>query len=177
MADLRPYGGSSLARLAAMINGDNKTNLVPGVDYALGPPHPFTDQLGRNTQVAFTPLIDTDIKVPQVVKYWRLDLSVLGDLPPGYVKTVDIEAVPFSIHEILPRINDALGIDLIPEEVVDAHYTFQQAAYPLVIKTEASLAWTGVFAFNARFTGPLIPLPDVIPNNVLSGLIWNEQPV
>lgn len=172
MADMRPYGGTSLARLAKMINDDNATNLIPGVDYTLGPPLAYTDTEGRNTQVLLTPLVETDVKVPQNVHFWRLDLAVLGELPSGYVQPVVIDTVPFTIHQILPQLNQALGLDLEASEVVNTRYTVPQAAYALQIRNESSLAWTGSFGFQAQFPEPYIPLANVITETRLVGLEW-----
>lgn len=172
MADMRPYGGSSLARLAKMINDDNATQLIPGVDYTLGPPLAYTDTEGRNTQVVLTPLVATATKVAQNVHFWRLDLAVLGELPPGYIQPVVIDTVPFTIHQILPQLNQALGLDLTESEVVNTQYTVPQAAYTLQIRNENSLAWTGAYGFQAQFPEPYIPLSDIITETRLIGLEW-----
>jgi hypothetical protein len=74
------------------------------------------------------------------VRYTRLSISVLANLPEGSLAVVQIPQIPFSIHSILDRINTALGLNLDPSEVVDVTYTQGQRTYPLTINS-TSVAW------------------------------------
>jgi len=120
MATQRPYAGSSAERLTALINKDNNSEIREGVDFYFGVPEAYTDTEGRNTQIVLTPIPGRPFNpVQKTVFYKRLELAALSRLPEGMVKTVRIEAVPFSIHEILGALNAALGVDLQPDEVAD----------------------------------------------------------
>lgn len=174
MATLRPYGGLSNDRLTAIINADNPgTAVQEGVDFTYGEPRAYADAQGRNTVVTLTPVSGTHYAQPEDVHYWRLPISVLSLLPVGFVQPVTIESLPFSIHASLDAINEALGVDLTPDEVVDVTYSEEQQTYTLTAIGSNSLAWyDSTFEFQIRLPGQDIPLSSVIVNRALSGLVY-----
>ena len=176
MATQRPYAGSSAERLTALINKDNNSEIREGVDFYFGVPQAYNDTEGRNTQIVLTPIPGRPFNpVQKTVFYKRLELTALSRLPEGMVKTVRIEAVPFSIHEILGALNEALGVDLQPEEVEDQTFDTEESTYALSIAGEsASLAWLqSTFEFKAVHGNEPVPLSDAIAVSMLNGLIYN----
>lgn len=174
MATLKPYGGLSNDRLTAIVNADNPgTAVQEGVDFTYGEPRTYADSLGRNTAVTLTPVAGTHYTESQDIHYWRLPISVLGLLPAGFVQPVVIESLPFSIHASLAAINEALGVDLTPDEVEDVTYSEEQATYTLTAIGANSLAWIdSTFEFQIQLPGADIPLSSVIVNRALSGLVY-----
>lgn len=136
----KPYGGTSRQRLTDLINSANGSDLIEGIDFEYGDIEPYLDQEGLNTKVTLKSLKlgknDTDIH------YARLGIDVLGHLPEDFIRSVWIDEFPFGIHAVLDRINEALGLDLVSEEVVDLRFDDLQEAYPLRIVPGKSYAWT-----------------------------------
>lgn len=167
----RPYGGTSVARLTASVNRANKKNLVYGVDITFSAPLAIANE-GRNTKVDVVPLKNLGKYKSASVYYTRLPISVIQSLPEGFTQPVQIYSLPFSVHEILPRINAALGLDLTFEEVEDTVYESQEDSYALTIK-EGCLAWLpSSVDFSAVHTdGP--DLSSVITVTVLNGLHYS----
>lgn len=174
MANPKPYGGLSNDRLTAIINADNpSTPVQEGVDFTYGQPRAYADSLGRNTVVTLTPVVGTHYVGSEDIHYWRLSIDVLSLLPAGFVQQVVIDSLPFSIHASLAAINEALGVDLTPDEVVDATYSEEQATYTLTVIGGTSLAWLdSTFEFQIRLPSQDIPLSEVIVNRALSGLVY-----
>ena len=176
MDRLRPYSGLSAYRLTAMINKDNRKSLRLGIDFTFGPPAEFEDEEGRNTQVVITPVFGSRFKGPETVYYKRLSLTALNRLPQGSVLSVAVPPGSFWIHDILPRINEGLGLNLSPGEVVNEFFEDELLAYPLRIDSSVSLTWIdSEFTFVVeRETTPVdVPLSEAIPNNYLSGLEYH----
>lgn len=169
MATLKPYAGLSPARLTALMNKDNHDTLRLGVDFTFGIPAAYSDVAGRNTKLVITPMPGKPYDGPQELHYWRLGLDAMGRLPVGEVAKVQLESLPFSIHDALPAINAALGLNLTTDEVEDDIFLEMQATYPLTITD--SLAWLpgSVFNFQVHFANEQIPLDQAIANNELNG--------
>jgi hypothetical protein len=165
MTSSKPYLGTSQDRLTALINAANGTNLVEGVDFTFGLPQATTGPRGENTKVVLTPCAGTLYKGPVTVYYNRLPITVLNDLPVGFVKPVLIDTFPFCMQNALGAIDDALGLVLLPEEVVNICYQTPQDHYPLTI-TDKSLAWLPgtltFFAVSSAFLN-LETLPSLLP--------------
>lgn len=173
MATPKPYGGTSVARLTASVNRANRKNLKYGVDITFGAPQEIAIK-GRNTQVDVIPLKNTNKFKTAPVYYTRLPIGVISALSAGFRKPVEIYSVPFSIHEILPRINAALGLDLVIEEVENTTYTERQSSYTLTIK-EGSFGW---LPSSVEFEAEQIegtPLSSILTVTVLNGLHYNPQ--
>ena len=136
---IKPYGGTSRQRLTDLINSANGLSLIEGIDFEYGPIVPYSDQPGANTKVTLKShkagSNDTDIH------YARLGIDVLGHLPVEFLKDIWIDSVPFNIHDILDRINEALGLNLVSEEVVNLRFESLQETYPLRITPGKSYAW------------------------------------
>lgn len=141
MADPRqPYKGLSEERLVDMANSDNGTNWKLGEDLEFSSLKVRVSPGGRNTAIEVLPLKPTHKQ--QTLTYTRLPLDVMYSLTRDQLRPVKLESVPFSIHEKLDEINDALGLTLTPEEVVDTTYTEVKGIYELQIAhNTASVAW------------------------------------
>lgn len=173
MATPRPYGGTSVARLTASVNRANNKNLKYGIDFTFGVPQAFVGE-ARNAKIDVIPLKNLDKVKTATVYYTRLPIDVLNSLPSSLTTSVDIYSLPFSIHEILPRINVALGLDLVPGEVENTVYEDEADSYTLTIK-EGCLAWTpSSVDFNAVHSDG-VPLSSIITVTTLNGLYYNEQ--
>lgn len=174
MARIKPYSGTSHDRLVEMINQDNDSNLQEGVDFTIGAPSLYSDGTTfRNTTVTLTPAPGTTYQGPQDIFFRRLNFNVLQDLPPLFVDLVELQDVPFSIVDILPQINEGLGLDLVAEDVINTTYDTKRSTYILTAAAE-SLAWVGSVAFKVHFAGDDYPLPDVVVVTQLSGLVYRQ---
>lgn len=139
MSMIRPYAGFSNDRLTKLINDNNGATFATGVDFIFGP-YAASSVGGHNTRVRVIPL-NQQLYVEQNVYYTRLDLQVLTRLPAGEIQPVTLTELPFMIHDILDDINAALGLNLLPSEVLNEEHTAVQTHYPLRIKADSSLAW------------------------------------
>lgn len=176
MADsTTPYAGSSAQRLTDLINSDNDTTLQLGVDFTFGAPSAYVDASARNTKVTMTPVPGTPWPKPEVIHYTRLALTVLDDLPVGWVKPVLISNMPFTLSDMLAAINEALGLNLTPDEIVNTVFSTVQDSYRLPINNNVSLAWIdSAFTFKPAWPSGLIPLAWAIKNTVLNGLTYRQ---
>ena len=161
-----PYAGISSKRLVDLINSTNGTALVEGVDFYFGPPRAVAGAQGFNTRVRLhrlTSQYPSDIDV----EYTRRPLSDLHDLPAGMIESPNLDSPVFRVHEILPEINEALGLSLLADEVENTNFTTEQENYPIKI-TGRSLAWTEGSVFNLRILSVL--LKSVVIQRTLDGL-------
>lgn len=172
MATIKPYAGNSRSRLIEMVNHDNPDKvIVLGTDFSIGQPLPHSGNASRNTKVLLSPLPGTRWKGPQDVSYVRLNIDVLSRLPEGFISEVPYQRMPFSIHGILPKINEALGLDLTTDEVEDNTFTEVQDSYPLVIKDGVSYAWvSSAYHFKISTEVVDIDLGVAIAEEKLNGL-------
>lgn len=177
MADsTTPYAGSSAQRLTDLINADNDTTLQLGVDFTFGAPSAYSDSSERNTKVTMTPMPGTPWPKAETIHYTRLQLTVLDDLPVGWVKPVLIQNLPFTLSGLLDEINEALGLNLTPDEVVNTVYSTAQDTYRLPINNNASLGWIDSgYTFKAAYPGGAIPLVWAIKNPTLNGLTYRQS--
>lgn len=174
MDGLKPYGGSSIARLTALINKDNSSQIQYGVDFTFTLPASNFEKPGKDTKIYVLPKpskLYYDDPIP--IYYKRLSLTALERLPEGMVRSVFIPKVPFTIHEILPQINDALGIAITAKEVVDEEHVEVLPRYPLRIADGLSVAWIDSdYAFPAVHDRTEIELSTIITTTSLSGLTY-----
>ncbi len=158
MGRLKPYSGTSLNRLVLEINRSNELHLVHGVDFLLSQPMAISKNNGHNTKVTFIPLVFNQGFKEQDISYRRLDIAVLDNLPSGTVKPVLIDTLPTSTHAILDSINEALGLDLVKEEVADNHYPPPEVLstnYALTINENVSYSWIGSYDFKVAVDNKL----------------------
>ncbi len=161
MSIVKPYKGLSRNRLTALINEVNGKGRVENVDFTYGLPRAELGPNGENTAVTLTPVPGTSYEGPQDIHYTRLPISVVGELPYNVIEPAFLPTVPFSIKNVLPEINRALGLDLTPDEVVDRQYNAHQSTYILTINESRSLAWVGSIEFQAT-TVRLTPLDELL---------------
>lgn len=136
----QPYKGLSKQRLVDMANEDNNTTWILDEDLQFGEVKVRTSPGGRNSAIEVLPLKPTHKQ--QTLTYTRLPLDVMYSLSRDQIRPVKLESVPFSIHEKLDEINDALGLTLLPEEVLDETHTEIKGIYELqIVHNTASVAW------------------------------------
>jgi hypothetical protein len=170
-----PYSGPSNTRLTALINQDNNTNRIEGVDFTYGAPSSFSGPGGVNTKVTLTPLAGTQYYGPQDAFYHRLPISVLADLPGTLRRSIVVTALPFTLHSILSEINAALRLNLTTQEVINQTFSDERDNYPLTIDETRSLAWAGgVFQIPTILNINGIPLHQAVGNSKLNG--YEEAP-
>lgn len=151
----KPYQGDSHALLTQYINKANNSELVEGIDFTYGIPYKNHVGSKRNSQVKLFSKNRYRFK-DTVVNYNRIPISVLSKLSGSEVLPVPILAIPFSIHSILAQINDALGLNLEPNEVENTVYIEKADTYTLRVNTQ-SLRWLeSSFDFKAALD-PNIP--------------------
>ncbi len=164
MSSSKPYTGTSNDRLTALINAANGTNLVEEIDFTYGLPQPTIGPRGENTKVVLTPCAGTLYRGPVTIYYNRLSLDVLNLLPEGFIKPALIDVFPFCMQNVLGNIDDALGLQLEPHEVINVCFDNPQPSYPLTI-TPNSLAWLPstypLVAISASYFD-LSTLPDIL---------------
>jgi hypothetical protein len=142
MSRIKPYQDTSQARLSELIRKAQSPALSPSVSFIFSTPLDDDTQsvIGGTTVTAMAKVgLRTDPAL--VVKYKRLGADVLWDLPAGELHTFEQIAFPTSVHAALPIINRALGLDLLPEEVVNTQLlTLPENGITITI-TNNSLAW------------------------------------
>lgn len=174
MSNPKPYSGTSASRLTALVNRFNATALVYGLDITFNAPRVYTGVEEANTTITVIPLRNPGRYLAADVDYSRLPIDALDQLPAGFVKPVQIHTVPFSTHGILPRINEALGLDLVPSEVENVVFEESQDTYTLTIK-EGSLCWLpSSIEFLAEHVID-VPLSSIITVTTLNGLTYSPQ--
>ena len=174
MSNPKPYGGTSAARLTALVNRFNASSLVYGLDITFNAPRSYVGENDANTVVTIVPLRYPGRYSAADVGYTRLPISALDQLPQGFIKPVQIHSVPFSVHGILPRINEALGLDLVPTEVENIVFEESEDFYTLTIK-EGSLCWLpSSVVFSAEHVVD-VSLSSIITVTVLNGLTYRPQ--
>lgn len=135
-----PYGGTSAARLAAMASEANGYEFVPDVNVRFGPPEVCTDGIS-NSKVKMYAIEDAGYDREAEFFYDRLPLDALTSASACLPGRVNLDTVPFSIHQILPLFNQVYRTDISPDEVEDEVFTERRDKYPLRIKDDVSLGW------------------------------------
>lgn len=142
MASPKPYAGTSRSRLTLMLNLANGVNRVENVDFTYGNPVVEIDlPHGKNTSVVITPVAGTLFRGPVKLHYDRLSINILDSLPAGSIRPAVIPTAPFWMRQHLDEINAALGLDLLPDEVVNDYVTSTASRYRLRIDGTKSHAW------------------------------------
>lgn len=137
---IKPYRGSSRERLTAIINAQNLTPRVDGVDFEYGPPEIWSGPINSNTRVILTPLPPNVYIGPWPITYKRLPIGALLLLPVEEKRNLVVQDFPFSTHSILAEINDAYGLNLAEDEVEDIAYEGDPATVTLRI-LDGNYAW------------------------------------
>lgn len=149
-----PYIGASFDRLTALINHDNGTNLVEGVDFTYERIDEVFGNPNYNSKAILKVPEDSD-KTDATVFFNRLPIAdVLDSLesPPE----VEIQSFPFTIHSILDDINTALGLNLDPSEVVNWNYDQASGDNKYKLQMLDSPAWlpASELYFTGNYTAP-----------------------
>ncbi|MCK9235002.1 MAG: hypothetical protein M0R77_01230 [Gammaproteobacteria bacterium] len=151
MPQSTPYKGKSVDRVAALMNETNETEYVLNVDFTLGQMR-IAAEAGGNTVLDYNSNVEG--KLSSYVIYTRLPISVLNNRSD--LDVVDIPTFPFTTHEVLDLINEALGLDLEPSEVINETHTTRLPDYPLKVNA-SSLAWLpSTYRFKALLPGSIL---------------------
>lgn len=142
MPRIKPYQGTSKERLSQLIRDAQQPTLPQTVSFDFEQPVADTDpNVIGSTSVMATAKTGNRVDPAVNVNYKRLSAEVLWDLPPGELIPFDPMIFPTTTHAILPAINQALGLNLLPEEVVNTPlYSIPENGITITI-TENSLAW------------------------------------
>lgn len=171
MPTIKPYAGTSIDRLKELIRTRQTPVLPKSVKYVFSNLRLDNPQLEGTTVVTVVASAGTRVDPPVDVHYHRLNIDELSLLPQGFTEPVEATYVPFTTHSILDKINKALGIDLVPEEVLNESFDVQAERYPLTITGNKSFAWVdSTHWFKMLPTD--IDLNDAIPDPVLDGLVY-----
>ena len=154
MDRVKPYSGRSEKRLAGLIKAANPKLNRDDIDFEFGTPTAIAGWI--NTEVHVRPVVTSTVTdrdgcpcphtvtpaLFEKIAYRRMSLQDLRLLPACMILSVKNVSLPFSIHDILPQINEALGLDLLPTEVVNHRYENVAKTYKLEISSHHNLAWT-----------------------------------
>ena len=162
------FAQSSALVLLELINHDNGTSL-PQSAITFGTP---TVAAGENasgliTNVTAFAASGSGYSGSQNFTYNRVDLGFMLVNEPGLL----IETEVTSVHELLPALNAAFGINLEASDVVDAVIPATQPNVntPVTITaTNGSLVWAKSVTINV--TKPLVDLATVLTRTTLNGL-------
>lgn len=119
MSRIKPYRGLSHKRLAALVRLSQHPKVPVEVVLSFGPVTEDVSVANYNSKVLVTATDHNGKLTDKEVLYRRLNLEKLKDLPAGeLVPYADIQ-FPTTTHTIIEIINQALGINLSKEEIVD----------------------------------------------------------
>lgn len=170
MSRIKPYQGTSHARLSQLIRSAQNPPLPGGVSFNFGTPETGARPVPGSTKISVAAQVRARIDPQTTVYYKRLGLDVLNKLPVGEIVPFDPIVFPTTMHAILPQINAGLGLDLSTEEVDDV----LMPSIPvngLTIKINAnSLAWiAGDYFF------PYAPHADQPAGRGVTGAIPTDE--
>ena len=141
MARIKPYRGKSKERLNAMI----RATTVPAIpkDITLLISDTVEQEQGQNTnsKVDVRAVMSHGVSAPITLKYRRLNIGMLKRLPNGELLPYKDIAFPTTVHQILPIINEALGVDLHWSEVINDRVDSIPANGLTIRINENSHAW------------------------------------
>lgn len=142
----RPYGGTSRQRLTDIINKSNDSSLIEGIDFEYGPVQELTPEEllvhaphGHNTKIRLRAKLPG--KADSDAIYTRLGIDILTHLPAEMLGEIIVDSLPLRIRVAIEKVNRALGLDLVPEEVEDTIFYDVRSEYPVTIREDASVAW------------------------------------
>lgn len=164
--------------LVDLINEDNNASLtLEAVDIAL---HEDQETLEKNTRALVTPKAGSGYSGSVSVEYNRLDIKGFVDLyyPNGFVIPLgDTE----SFLDLIPEVEAGLGIKLTEDldyedQIIEPWEGIPNETKQIIVPILAtSLIYVGELEFT--LDGNDIPLTDVLPVNILSGLNLPVPPV
>lgn len=151
---IAPYKGTSHDRLCALIKEAQILPMPPTVTFTFTEPVDEPSYGDGGTSVGMEFHIPPSYTSQQVaISYYRLSLEVLKNLPYGELLAFDGIEYPTSSHKIIDRINHALGLDLLVDEIEDLDLLERPSRMPIHI-TERCLAWVpGLYYFD------MLPIP------------------
>lgn len=141
MTRIKPYLGTSNERLGNLIRRAQQPVMSSQVSFTYGTPlHVEGGEEGR-TEVEVVAKYNRRTDAPTMVTYNRLSIDALNRLPAGELVPFDPMSFPTTTHGILPQINEAMGLSLVPDEVVDAPIPVIPPNGINLTITNQSLAW------------------------------------
>lgn len=178
MSRIKPYYGTSEARLSALVRSSQPTPLPSSVQFQFGLPKLSDIPVDGATETTANIVVNGVVIESTLINWRRLSLSALTRLPAQEILEVPYRPFPFSIHDILPEINEALGLSLLPSEVENHTFTRRHDTwphlYPLAIKEAASYAWySSVYFF--KMVNPDLDLAVLFADPDLDGLEFTHS--
>lgn len=142
MPRIKPYSGTSKERLSHLIRKAQRPALSSTVSFDFkNPVADVASPVHGATKVMTKAKAGNRVDKAVNINYKRLSAEVLLDLPPGELLPFDPMMFPTTMHAILPQINQALGLDLITDEVVNTSLLAIPENGLTITITENSLAW------------------------------------
>ncbi|BAW19128.1 hypothetical protein [Ralstonia phage RP31] len=141
MSRIKPYAGTSQARLSQLIRSAQQPVLPSAVNFNFGAPELGSAPVEGSTTVQAEAYTTTRQDEPLAINYKRLSFDALKRLPPGELVPFDPITFPTTVHAILPQINAGLGLDLVTSEVEDTPLDTLPINGITVTITDTSLAW------------------------------------
>lgn len=141
MSRIKPYKGTSQARLSQLIRSAQSPALPSNVNFDFGAPTAGSAPVEGSTTVSAEAYSTGRRDQPVDINYKRLSVDALKRLPSGELVPFDPIIFPTSVHAILPQINAALGLDLVTSELEDTVLPSIPVNGLTLTVTEASLAW------------------------------------
>lgn len=170
MSRIKPYQGTSAARLSQLIRSAQQPALPSGVAFQFGLPTAGTKPVPGSTAVVVEARAGARRDAPVTINYKRLSLEALKRLPAGELVPFDPILFPTTMHSILPQINAGLGLDLSEDEVVDVALPGIPVNGLTITITATSLAWLpGEYFF------PYAPAADQPAGRAVSGAIPTDE--
>lgn len=140
MARLTPYDGTSHSRLSDLIKKSQEKPLPAEVEFEFSDVRSVTSERHGETLVAVKPSLYGKPAPKQDLRYLRLPLDVIWELPEGSVLPIEDIVYPSTLFDVLPIINQQLGLELTEAELTNYDITERPIMLTLNIKDNC-LAW------------------------------------
>lgn len=119
MARIKPYRGKSKDRLNAMIRATTVPAIPRDISLQISDEIKQEKKDNTNSAVDVQAVMQHSISEPITLRYRRLNVGHLKYLPNGELLPYENIVFPTTVHQILPIINEALGINLHWSEVIN----------------------------------------------------------
>lgn len=141
MTRIKPYQGTSHTRLSQLIRSSQVPPLPSSTTFTFGPVREGTQPVPGATEIDVAAHAGTRHDAAVTVNYKRLSAEALKRLPAGEIVPFDPMTFPTTMHAILPQINNALGLNLVANEVLDVALPSIPENGITITITASSLAW------------------------------------
>lgn len=141
MARIKPYRGKSKERLNALIRGSTVPSIPQDITLLIDDVVRKQQEENTNTEVDVRAVMLHGTSEPITLKYRRLNIGHLKHLPTGELVPFENISFPTTVHAILPIINEALGVNLQWQEVINDRIDSIPPNGLTIRVNEASHAW------------------------------------